>query len=162
LVFPQRSNSPFDPVLDGRIAEAILRAQGDIKQTLRILEYPVDEMTDEQMREQAEELAARPGVRRFAQITLSEIEGEKDAILRRQLLIALYGEQGPSLQAAYFLADIMGWRAPKKTENTNTNQSVSYVGILKDDKLIAQAIALNHEPGEAIAITSEAREDESA
>lgn len=147
----------LEGMLDTAIVNAIITHRGAVYSVLRALDYPVREMSENQRRATMFDLLGRPGVRSALEAGVEHLDKLKDQIIAKQISSALEGDESTSLAASNFLARIGGWNAPAKVHVTGKVETSNVFTLLRDPRIADAIDKLDHEPGEAVAVQSEAR-----
>lgn len=148
----------LEGMLDSAIVNAIITHRGNVYNVLRALDYDVRAMGEEQRKQTMVEILGRPGVRTALSDGVKNLEHIKDQVIAKQISSALEGDESTSLAASNFLARIGGWAAPTKVHLTGKVESHNVFTLLHDPSVMSALDKLSHEPGEAIAVQSEALE----
>jgi hypothetical protein len=98
-------------------------------------------------------------VQRILRDDLSDLARQRKALITHQVEIALNREDPDNAIRAFAgLAKIAGWAAPIKVDVQS--KSLTIHSLMSNPKAIQEALALmTHEPGAAVAIQSDARDD---
>jgi hypothetical protein len=144
---------------DKRVAAALITAEGKPYTALRLFGKNPSNYTGERRAVLITRYIARPGVIAELQASLANLEKQKNAILSRQVQIALKGPNDESTRAASLLAKIAGWVKPTEFNKAgDTNQTIINI-IKKGSTELNDALAkLAHEPGDPMPVYSEAIE----
>lgn len=157
-----------DGFRDRMAARAYIQAQGNEFTAMRILgwETAVDDetgttkqgLTPDALKRLARALFLNDTVKEIVTQTARKADAYKDQIIDRLIEQAMYGEAGNSLRAAGLLAKMnVGWLAPTKMQVQSA--SVSFTHVLSNPAKLAELTShLDHEPGDAVRIASEAAE----
>lgn len=143
---------------DQMAAMALVRSNGHVRTALAWLGCEMEHMTPNRCREYAETLFGNERVQKILNAKLGPLSEAKDAIMRRQMDLALFGEPDQATRAAQFLAGIYGWNAPKKLDIKQTG--LTFHQIMSNPNVVTDYLSGMREPGAPIAVTSEAMDPE--
>ncbi len=149
----------LEKFLDLSIVGAIIAHHGNAYSILRALDFPVYEMRKAEQRTALESLLARPGVRAALNDEVKALADLKSMIIAKHAELAIYGEPTESINSSNFLARIAGWNAATKVDVSGRVATMNVFTMLHNPEIQAALQHLNHEPGEAKAIKTEATED---
>ena len=136
---------------DEAAAVAIVRAQGNVHAALRYLGADIEHMKLERIRELGKHVF---GNDRVQKLLLASAGGEIDAkqrIMKKQMDLAIYGNDETSTRAAQFLANVFGWYAPKKVDVKSQNISIHQ--LMQDPSALETFVGGLVEPGAPIAVS---------
>lgn len=138
--------------------DVLFNHHGDVRAALVELGYPVEKSPPEEVKNLGLTVFDQAVIRRMNH-RLGDLELQKMALFARQVQIAKSGSAEESTRAFQMIARVAGWIAPLRVDLQSKSAVVNIHTIMQDPELIAQALEqLGHEPGEAIAANSEARE----
>lgn len=141
---------------DQMAAMALVRSNGHIRSALAWLGCDMTHMTPERCREYAQTVFGTESVQKILNAKLGPLSDAKDAIMKRQMDLALFGDPEQATRAAQFLAGIYGWNAPKKLDIKQTG--LTFHQIMQDPNMVTDYLSGMREPGAPVAVTSEAND----
>lgn len=162
---PKETSEPIDTadvpiaeeVANAAKADALLKHDGHVKYALAELGIPVARANAEVKRTALR--VFNPEVVKLLHKRLGDLESQKTALIRRQVLIARYGAPEASTRAFQVLSRVAGWIAPLKVDVSGKQTVLNIHTVMQDPELLEQALdQLGHEPGSAIATSSDARD----
>ncbi len=141
-----------------RACDALFLRDGDVRGALVDLGYDVKYAPVVKIAELAREVFDADVIAAMHK-RLGNVEAHKNALVARQIEIAKHAEPDVAVRAFQSIARIAGWIAPLKLDVKNHGAVVNIHTVMQNPELLSEAIAaLSHEPGAAIAASSEARE----